>query len=374
MENRLMLRESESAQISLEQDSGLPEIAWDYFSQDDGADFRNFFSQTSKLFIESENSKLTSCLQKFISGFQFKKPCISKSAFKKHALQTLTRCFENSFNSIFSSQIFEENQSSSFEHLAFSFSGAYLDFAFKTLGLLWGTFLEDRSPSMTDNKEMIDSIMTDKSTKRVWTANEADELLVMMKTHYPENVPSTSIDSFCEKHRRTRAAVVNKMQKMKKKGEIYLLKSNIGMRDRSSKNSLAALEEQMVLIVKRSKGITFDKLLKEMDMERFGQEGAQKVESHLYSLLSKGALKSRDIIYVDKNMEGPPPSSNLLQVVYTSLQKAGGQMKLSDVSRTLVRTFDCLDINQPNFESDLIEYLTNSNSFFIRSLREFFVS
>lgn len=369
-----MLRESESARISLEQDSGLPEIAWDYFSQDDGADFRNFFSQTSKLFIESENSKLTSCLQKFISGFQFKKLCISKSAFKKHALQTLTRCFENSFNSIFSSQMFEESQSSSFEHLAFSFSGAYLDFAFKTLGLLWGTFLEDRSPSMTDNKEMIDSIMTDKSVKKVWTSNEVDELLVMMKSNYPENVPSTSIDTFCEKHRRTRAAVVNKIQKMKKKGEIYLLKSNIGMRDRSSKNSLAALEEQMVLIVKRNKGITFDKLLKEMDMEPFGKEGAQKVESHLYSLLNKGALKSRDITYVDKNIDGPPPSSNLLQVVYTSLQKAGGQMKLSDVSRTLVRTFDCLDINQPNFESDLIEYLTNSKSFIIRSLREFFVS
>lgn len=267
---------------------------------------------------------------------------------------------------------FEALRQKDFDFFVKKLHSTYVDNSFGNLRVMLDNFIE-----LTNDIDGNNISMSNKSFKKVlWSSAQESELLTLMQKNFPESLTNQQMSDFCDRHKRTRAAVINKIQKLKKKYADELTKQsemiinnmlNGGYIERGIEDRI-----QDILMLKGHK--TYEEILSELQINSTEISKVDDVNRILYDLLSKQKVNCKDQLYFglrpDRNKDS---SSVILSTIVDMISKAEKDDISFDTIKTgLIGSFKQLDPSKNNFDDDLREFILNSNLFVLKQKRVFY--
>lgn len=267
---------------------------------------------------------------------------------------------------------FEALKQRQFDFFVKKLHSTYTDNAFANLRVLLDNFIE-----LTHEGDGNNISISNKSTKKVlWTPPQESDLLSLMQRNYPENLTNQQIIDFCDRHKRTRGAVINKIQKLKKKyaeelnKQSQLILDNVihgGCSERGIEDKI-----QDILMLKGHK--TYEEILEELNICSSDVCRVDDVNRTLYDLLSKQKVNCKEQLYIGLKQNGPRDNSSIILSKITDMISKSGKEELSfsTIRAGLIESFKQLDPAKKNFDDDLREFIVKSDIFAMKQKRVFY--
>ena len=252
----------------------------------------------------------------------------------------------------------------------------YFKFCYHNLsGLLkvFFKFLEEENSIATSKTSMT-------SKKRIpWSEKEEFDLLEIMENQYPFQISTLTIKNFSDKYNRTKSAIVNKIQKLKKKHiSKFTSKSDQIINDcvNGNKNNLLSLKEK-ILNSLSEKPITFEDILKSLNITETEIQTEESVNDKLYDLMNKEKIKSKEIFFVEFTKDFRNHKKNnksiIIKFIYGKMIDSKFDISFQKVKEMMAKEFEEMDLNKKDFDFELISFLKNSLMFIIRQKRVFYL-
>ncbi len=343
---------------------------------------RDYFSN----FIQNKSHQLESVLNKQIKVLlQDKKIVINNTeqffqekyldSFSRKSIKTIQNLFNKHYLRIFSPP---KSFSDNFEEYIKQILSEFLDFNYHTISNVLRSYIKFlKNPYI--EKKLSNLSESSKSIKRIpWTKVEENELFGLMEDKYPFKVSNIDLNSFADKYNRTKSAILNKMQKLKKKYNYrFSMKSEQIINDcvNGNMNRKPLTEKIMSILSETPK--TFDEIISSLHITPSEVQTHESVNNTLYDLLNKFKVKCREIIYIEINSDKIDPNkkkSILIKHIldFFSKNKTKG-LSFQKVKKMLIDQFSGLDFQRENFDSELINFLNESEFFVVINKRVFFM-
>lgn len=267
---------------------------------------------------------------------------------------------------------FEALKQRDFDFFVKKLHSTYIDNTFNHLRILLDTFLE-----LAGDGEGNNISMSNKSCKKVlWTPVQESELLALMQQNYPESLTNQEMVDFCDRHKRTRGAVVNKIQKLKKKYAEELTKQsefiinsmlNGGYSERGFEDRI-----QDILMLRGHK--TYEEILDELKISNCEVSKVEMVNRTLYDLLNRHKVNCKDQLYVSlqPTRDNDNLSVILSQIIEMIRSSERGELSFDTVKSGLIDSFKQLDPNKKSFDDDLRDFISNSGFLILKQKRVFY--
>lgn len=259
-----------------------------------------------------------------------------------------------------------------------NFQSCYVDFQNQLFKNIVSSFFTTLTGTK-EKKVKIKVSMSQKSTKKVpWSKKEENELLNLMQKNYPDNLTNQEIMKFCTIHNRTKSAVTNKCQKLKKKynGE-FLKKSEEIINGCLIDNSFTGDMSNMILNSLKIKGNrTYEELLVDLQIQTYDSNSIENVNRVLYDLLNKQNIRFNEETYVVlKEITGTKASDSVLinKIVEFVIGHPNKQISYELVKNGLIQHFKQIDPYKKNFDNELKQFMENSGFFSFQQKRVFYI-
>lgn len=268
---------------------------------------------------------------------------------------------------------FEALKNRDFDFFVKKLHSTYFDHAFGNLRTLIDGFIE-----LTFENDSNNISISNKSSKKVfWTSNQEIELLELMQKNYPENLTNREINDFCERHSRTRGAVINKIQKLKKKYADELAKQSEfiikNMFDGGYQERIVDDKIQDILMLKGPK--TYEDILEELNINNTELSRVEIINQTLYDLLSRQRINCKDQIHVGLHQRQQTKETSVILNKIIEMINLSGKEDLSfdTIKNGLISCFQELDPTKQNFNDDLRDFICESNLFILKQKRVFYI-
>ena len=267
---------------------------------------------------------------------------------------------------------FEALKQRQFDFFVKKLHSTYVDNAFGNLRVLLGNFVE-----LTGDADGNNVSISNKSTKKVfWTQAQEGELLAQMQKNHPENLTNQQIMDFCDKHKRTRAAVTNKIQKLKKKYAEELTKQSQMIINNVINGSHVerGLEDRIQDILMLRGHKTYEEILDELNIASGETSNVEEVNHTLYDLLSKHKIDCKEQLFIGLKPgaardNGSVILGKIVEMVDKSEKK---EMSFHTIRGGLIESFKQLDPAKHKFDQDLQEFIAKSEIFVMKQKRVFY--
>lgn len=376
-----------SNEMSLENSNSINNIDASLFQNPEKKwDLDKFFfneKQPNANFIKNQSSEFDSVIRGNLKWLNERKNYIfekfdkirDKKNYKileKKSSLFLQTTFSNHIDDIFK---FPNNQNSQNTDYPKKILSNYFKFCYHSLsGLLkvFFKFLEEENSVLTSKTSI--------SKKRIpWCEKEELDLLEIMENQYPFQISNISLKHFSDKYNRTKSAIVNKIQKLKKKySSKFTIKSDQIINDcvNGNKNNLISLKEK-ILNSLSEKPITFEDILKSLNITETEIQTEDSVNGKLYDLMNNRKIKSKEIFFVEFTNDFKNYRKNnksiIIKFIYDKMIDSKFDISFEKTKNMLGERFKEMDLNKKDFDFELMSFLKNSLMFVIKQKRVFYM-
>ena len=343
----------------------------------------NLFNMKDAKFLHIELAKLQTNFQTNYQNFQERfhplsgaqlQIAINSPAFRKTALTQLVKNFEKGVTAIFSPKALEaETLPSTFVDNCFH---RFFELSFNNLQSILTSIIECSNASRIS--ELVDKSVSNGSFKRIpWNISEEDALAQLMHREHPLNIPSEQLASFCETYKRTRSAVINKMQKIKKKfGENFQRQSAEIIGECLEKRDIA-LEQKVLRLLNSGKQFTYDALLHEMGIRDDQLDEKNELNQLLYNLLNANRIRCDEKDFVDLAPGARKQLSNcnsliIKRIMEIMIARKLTSIQLDDLREILISEFRIVDRKAKDLDAQLAIFLKDSVLVSVKKKRIFY--
>jgi hypothetical protein len=221
---------------------------------------------------------------------------------------------------------------------------------------------------------------SEKKIKRPWSKEEEQELLELMKTHYPMQIPADTISEFIKKYSRSKSSFINKIQKLKSKfvsdfesQENTIIQSIPFIKD--FKESEVSFEQTILNAISAKGQLSYNQLLHFLEIPKFNLDQCEQFDKVLYKLLNEKRILCDERIFVELtgNVEGFEKRSAISDKIEKLLSKLPmHSMSFDDLKDFIMTEFPIIQKDLANLDRHLTEYLNQSGRFALRNHRVFY--
>ena len=369
--------------MSLEKNSSINNIDSNLFQiQEKKWDLDKFFNEkeTSSNFVKNQLREIESNLNKNLKYLVNIKDCIYYKSekfkdekifknFEKNSSNILQNSFSSHFKDIF--KLPKKN-----EDYINKIISNYFKFCFHSFTDLlkhFHKFLNEDTISQISKNSVA-------SKKRIpWSEKEEKELIEIMEKQHPYQISNLILTNFSGKYNRTKSAIVNKIQKLKKKhSRNFMKKSDQIISDSINVNENSISLKTKILNVLSKNPIPFEEILKSLHITETEIQTEESVNEKLYDLMNKKKINSKESFFIEFSEDFKLYRKNNKSIIVKFLVDFMLKEKLVIVSLDkakflLGKEFQEMDLNKKDFDFELMSFLKNSMIFIVRHKRVFYL-